>query len=238
MCGYDLSFIYSVIKVTFWNCVILTAPAAIPPECFCLLCWHVLSKHHAKPFVADTVTLWLLLPTRRSRSWSADRSKWESCPTNRDKYTLPLFSFTLVFPTLLEPPCCSKASSEEMTDHIKRLAVALTGVLAPAFRREETLSHSSGGCKLFVCLLQMLAEAAAQHIQIKMVSHSFWTMHDLHRPYSHQMLQRNAIKPVSILSVVLHCNHHNLVISCSNGISFIILSVLCTYRIYTMIWMN
>lgn len=136
----DLSIFYSVTKVNkCWSCMIVNAPAATALDAGVFLPFisrQVLSKHRARPFVADTVTLWLLLPAWRSRSWSADRSKWESCPTNRDKYTLPLFPFTLVFPTLLEPPCCSKASSEEMTDHIKRLAVALTGVLAPAFRRE------------------------------------------------------------------------------------------------------
>ena len=93
--------------------------------------------HRVRLHAVDTATLWLLLPARQSRSWCADRSKWESCPTNRDKYTLPLFPFTLVFPTLLEPPCCSEASSEETTDHIKRLAVALTGALAPSFGRER-----------------------------------------------------------------------------------------------------
>lgn len=161
MSGYafldDLSIIYSVRKVNkSGSCMILTAPVAIPLDarCFCLLSWQVQPKYHAGPFVANTLTLWLLLPTRRSRSWSADRSKWESCPTNRDKYTLPLLSFTLVFPTLLEPPCCSKASSEEMTDHIKRLAVALTGGLAPAFRRE-------GDALAFIMGLQVICVSFA-----------------------------------------------------------------------------
>lgn len=138
---------------------------------FCFLSRQVLSRHHTRPFVADTVTLWLLLPTTRSRSWSADRSKWESCPTNRDKYTLPLFPFTLVFPTLLEPPCCSKASSEEMTDHIKRLSIALTGGLAPAFRRGgDALTFIRG---LQVVCVSFANVGSSSRAQIKMLSLSF-----------------------------------------------------------------
>lgn len=111
------------------------APAGVPLDA--LLSWQVLSEPHAGPFVPDIVTLRLLLLARRSRSRCADRSKWKLCPTNRDKYTLPLLCFTLVFPTLLKPLCLSRANSEEMTDHIKRLVVALTGVFAPVSRRER-----------------------------------------------------------------------------------------------------
>lgn len=126
--------------------LIFTAPAGIPLSV--LSSWQVLSKLHPGPFVADTVTLCLLQHASRRHkvmSWSADRSKWKSCPTNRDKYTFPLYSFTLVFPTLLKPSCCSKASSEEMTDHIKKLAVILTGELVPTFStEEEVLAFISG----------------------------------------------------------------------------------------------
>lgn len=122
---------------------LLTPPVTVPLDAsVASLSRQVLPEKHTRPLAADTVTLWLLLPARQSRSWSADRSKWESCPTNGDKYTLPLFPFTLVFPTLLEPPRCRKASSEEMTDHIKRLAVALTGALACAKLQERVRRFS------------------------------------------------------------------------------------------------
>lgn len=74
---------------------ILTPPAAIPPDVGTVSSKLLVPKHCARPLMADTVTIRLLLPTRQSRSWSDQSLK--SCPTNRDKYTLPLFSFTPLF---------------------------------------------------------------------------------------------------------------------------------------------
>lgn len=128
---------YSTMKVnTYWNC---------KEGYFPCTCWH----SSRCPFILACPGLVSCLPWTtqwphgfwRSQGGpgaglKTDQSE-KSCPTNRDKYTLPLFSFTLLFPTLLKPPCCSQASSEEMSDHIKNTAVALTGELAPAFWLER-----------------------------------------------------------------------------------------------------
>lgn len=58
--------------------IIFPAPADIPLDA--LSSWPVLSKSHARPSVDKAVTSWLLTLARRSRSRSADRSKWEIMP--------------------------------------------------------------------------------------------------------------------------------------------------------------
>lgn len=154
----------------------------------------------------------LRLLARRSSSCSADRSKLKSCPTNRDKYTFPLLSLTLVFPTLLKPSYCSNASSEEMTDHIKRLTFALTGEIVPAFKgKGDVLAFTS---RVESCLCAFWKWPQRLHVQMKLCHASylfiFLAISESTWPDLHQMLQRNDNKPwfcchdlVTIVSTVL-----------------------------------
>lgn len=145
--------------------------------------------HHPAPLWAETVTSRLQLLARRSSGCSADRSKWKSCPTKRDKYTFPLLLLTLVFPTVLKPSYCSNASSEEMTDHIKRLAFALTGEIVPAFKGEgDALAFTSGVESLLVCLLAVASLFFKKKSKKNSVMLIFLAISEPTLTYFHQML--------------------------------------------------
>ncbi len=172
-------------------------------ESFCLLSRQVLSKNH--PLWLTQWPYGFCCPqVGPGAGLQTDQSGNHAPPTEINTHFLSSLSHWF-FPHSSNPHAVARPAQRKWQTTSRGSPLLWQECLRQPSGERETFSHSSGGCKLFVCLLQMLAEAA-QHIHIKMVSHSFWAMHNLHSPYSHQMLQRNAIKPVPILSVFLYCS--------------------------------
>lgn len=113
-----------------------------------------------------------------------DQSGNHAPPTEINTHFLSSLSHWF-FPHSCKPLCCSKASSEEMTDHIKRLA-ALTWGLTPACRTDRGRHFSIHQCRaIYLCFLEMLT-AAGQH-RLKKWFNTNWGLcmantHSIHTP--------------------------------------------------------